>query len=464
MAAGFDGTDDGLECADEAAFDWERTSPISWAAWIRIPANVLEAFMVKGDGALQRGFAFNTKTTNGPRIHFHITNSAVNHIEQFGPQLMFSPFLWLHVAGTYDGSSTRAGVDLYRNGVILTPDPIGADNLTDTILNDVPFTVAGSPSVNEFWNGDACGVVADNVEWTAAEVTELAKLSNFNRHPSGFLSTAPELWLPISAQARSTAFDLNDYANNHDATILGAPTVLADPAVALDWATDFGTEHAGYTNFAFTTTASVTHTPDQPVLQGVLVLIAQSASGSDFISGVTYGGKPMKRITFAADTAGEPGAAYAYFLGENVPQGDQTVTFTVSSGTEAKHAWIFGLLGAGQLEAKAAGIVQGDTANPSVTLATQADFAGFIASVVYSGHNAPASITPGTGYTAGNFGGSVRDFGTNVARIEFANKQGANVVANWTATSEDCAMIAVAVGVQDIPRNPAINHQDPAFL
>ena len=461
MAATFDSVDDRLNCADESAFDWERTSPFSLAAWIKLPVTVdTTAFILKGEAATQRGFAFNTKVPATPTIQLHITNNGIDHLEQFGPNSAILPFLWVHALATYDGSSTRAGVDLYRNGMILTPNPVGADALTATILNDQPFTVGGDGGGTEWWGGSVAGVVADNVEWTAAEALNLAKLNNFNRHPSGFLSVAPELWLPISAQARSTAFDLNDYANNHDATIVGAPTTEADPAVVIDWRAD----HAVLTDQPFTTTTSFTHAPDVSALQGVLVFIAQNVASADLISSVTYGGVAMKRVGFAQDTAGEPGASYIYFLGSGVPSGSQTVTVTVASGTDAKHAWVLGLLGVGDLQVVASGIVQGDTANPSVTLATPLEFVGLAASVVFSGHNAVGSITPGTGYQGSSIGGSVRDFGTQVARVELANMEGANVVCNWTAASEDCAMVALAIGVQDIPRNPAINHQEPAFL
>ena len=444
MAAGFDGIDDKLECAGESAFDWERTSPISLAGWIKTAGAINEAFLVKGNAAAQRGIAFNTKSTSGPRVHLHLTNVSTNEIEMFSPAVSFQAFLWVHWIATYDGSSTAAGVKLYRNGKIVTGTP-GFDTLTATILNDETFHVAGAETGGvEYWSGQVGPVVADNAEWTAAEALALADIANLYTPPSEILTLAPEIWLPISARPGSSVFNRNDLSGNaHHATIFSAPTVVADPEVVIDWtSTGTGVTDSGL----FTTSTSFSFIPERPVLQGVVVVIAQTAAATDRISAVTYGGGAMQRLPvdgFAQDTAGEPGAVYAYFLGAGVPQGTQTVAITVSAGTEEKRAWVFGLLGSRDLQVVASGRVQGDTANPSVTLKTVASFAGLCFSVFYSGLPTPSNVTAGSGYTKMQ----ARDFGVNTAHVEAANKEGANVVCNWTSNNDDVAMIAFAVGL-----------------
>ena len=204
----------------------------------------------------------------------------------------------------------------------------------------------------------------------------------------------------------------------------------------------------------FTTTAngSWTHTPVTATPRGVVVLIAQNVVSTDLITGVTYGGVAMTRIAtdgLAQDTVGEPGAAYAYFLGSNVPTGAQTVAVTVSSGTDAKTGWAVTLSGDSNQAIAASGKIQVDTLNPSVTLATDGYFDGVCLSVFFSGLNAPTdgTITAGTGYTkltASAAGG--RDFGTESACAQYASGlKGASIVCGWTAASDDCAMIALAV-------------------
>jgi hypothetical protein len=468
MASNFDGVDDKLECADESAFDWERTSPMSFAGWIKILANVDEAWLGKANTNVvppQRGFALNTVSPFGPTIDLHLVNAVGNHFDVFAPDGIFQPFFWVHVGITYDGSLTFGGAAFYRNGVLVTgtTSNVNINNITGTILTDNPLRVAGHDTGGgEFWQGAVAGVAADNVQWTAAEVAALAKLSNFHHSPAGLLTAVPELWLPIFARAGDAAFDLNDYANNHDATIVGAPTVAADPEVVLDW-TSTGANTSGRTISDFTTTVSFTHSPGA-ALQGVLVLIAQNVSSADLITSVTYGGVAMTRITngFAHDTATEPGAVYAYLLGSSVPTGDQTVTITVASGTDAKRAWVFGVLASGDVVLIASGIAEENQANPSVTLATVAGYSGMVFSVLFSGLPNATDVTAGSGYAKI----SPRDFGAQVAMTEAGNKEGANVVAGWTSATDDVAMISLALGSTKTAfrGQAAINHQDPAYV
>jgi len=468
VASNFDGVDQKLECADESAFDWERTSPMSFGAWIKIPAAVDESFLGKANTNVvppQRGFACNTVSSFGPTFDLHLVNAVGNHFDVFAPDGIFQPFFWVHLAVTYDGSLTFGGVAFYRNGVLMTgtTSNTNINNITGTILTDNPFRIAGHDTGGgEFWNGAAAGVSADNVQWAAVEVANLAKLSNFHHSPAGLITVVPELWLPIFARAGDAAFDLNDYANNHDATIVGAPTVAADPEVALDW-TSTSANSPGTTINDFTTTVSFTHSPGA-ALQGVLVLIAQNVNSADLISSVTYGGVVMTRITngFAHDTAGEQGAVYAYLLGSSVPTGDQTVTITVASGTDAKHAWVFGLLASGDVVLVASGIAEENQANPSVTLATPAWYSGLVFSVLFSGLPTTGSITPGAGYAKI----SPFDFGVQVCGAYAGNKEGANVVAGWTSATDDVAMISLALGSTKTAfrGQAAINHQDPAYV
>lgn len=194
----------------------------------------------------------------------------------------------------------------------------------------------------------------------------------------------------------------------------------------------------------FTTSVSFAHAP-VGTPRGVVVAIAQNASAADRISAVTYGGVPLARVPadgFAADSAGEVGAVYMYFLGTGVPTGAQTVQVTVGAGAEAKRAVVFTITAATDIELAASGSVEGDAANPSVTLATDASFAGFLANAIFSGHDSPASLT---GAYTDNGGPNGRDFGTQCAAFQWSSAQtGANVPLGWTAAVEDVAMISAA--------------------
>lgn len=207
----------------------------------------------------------------------------------------------------------------------------------------------------------------------------------------------------------------------------------------------------------FTSSNSWSHSGASSGVVAAVVFIAQTAVSTDLISGVTYGGVSMTRVPtdgLAQDAAGEPGAAYAYTLLTSVPQGTQTVAATVSSGTDAKTGWAMTFTGGASCRIAASGRVQGDVANPSVTLGTAANFVGFAMSVLYSGLAAPAdaTIAGGSGYTklTGSASGG-RDFGNQAATAEYGAKSGANVACGWTASSDDVAMCALAIEEIRVP-------------
>lgn len=189
---------------------------------------------------------------------------------------------------------------------------------------------------------------------------------------------------------------------------------------------------------------SFTHTP-VGTPRGIVVLIASSDISTDIITGVTYGGVALTRVAtngFVADTAGEVGAVYAYFLGSGIPTGAQTVVVTTAD-INAKSAWCLSVTAANDTQIAGSGKASGDAANPTVTINTIAGFAGFVAGVLFSGQNAPASITAGSGYTILTL---KSDFGLTSGVAERADaKTGASIVVNFTATSEDVAIIGVAV-------------------
>src|SRR3990167_4544585 len=84
------------------------------------------------------------------------------------------------------------------------------------------------------------------------------------------------------------------------------------------------------------------HTP-AGTPKGILVFIAQDASGgADQVTGVTYGGSAMTEVTGSPvlHSSGEPGAAYAYFLGSSVPTGVHQVVVSVSGAASKRGAAI----------------------------------------------------------------------------------------------------------------------------
>lgn len=202
----------------------------------------------------------------------------------------------------------------------------------------------------------------------------------------------------------------------------------------------------------FTSTNSWTHTP-VGAPRAVVVMIAQTVSSSDLVSGVTYGGVAMTRVTTAADTVTEPGRVYVYHLGAGIPTGAQTVAVTVSSGTDAKIGWCVTGTAAADTIVEDWGVVENNVANPSVTLATAAAFDGLVTNVFYWGgaDASPTATGSATKLTGPDAGG--RDFGNQGAMASYVASSGASRTSGWTSGTDDVAMAAVAIG--ETPTGPS---------
>lgn len=194
---------------------------------------------------------------------------------------------------------------------------------------------------------------------------------------------------------------------------------------------------------------SWTHTPvGEPA--GVLVFISQIVGVTDQVIGVTYGGVAMTEVTgspLIVDAGTEEGVVYAYFLGENVPKGPQTVSVDVNATGSTKDAVAMSII------ADSTTTVIEDTstlnaasqANPSVALTTAV--ATFIAGVLLSGHDSLTSLTPTAPVTSLTFPTGDQDFGTQTAMYLYRTDEvpSGSPTIGVTATAEEAGLLAVAV-------------------
>lgn len=193
-----------------------------------------------------------------------------------------------------------------------------------------------------------------------------------------------------------------------------------------------------------------THTPSGTP-RGVFVgIVRNTGSGQDEVSGVTYGGVSMTRVPNstaddkADDSAGETGSSYMYFLGSSIPTGDQTVSINYTNATSTRWAACVTVTAGGdtQLAGDEYTPIEADTANPSITV-TGISGASYAAAVLFSGQNAPGSVTAGTGFTKRQD----HDFGNQTAHMESSTSEqasGDQVIA-FTAASDDAAMCVAVI-------------------
>jgi len=211
---------------------------------------------------------------------------------------------------------------------------------------------------------------------------------------------------------------------------------------------------------------SFTHTPSgTPRAVAVVIAAADNTLGgqavNDTVDGVTYGGVALTRVLRAVDpSTTEGGSAYLYFLGESVPTGARTVVVdddaTMANVTYG--VWVLTFTAASDVAVAATKITEGDVANPSATIPTLAGYSGIVVAGLYSGINDPDEIAIGAGYT--RLAGSQatgQDFGVMSAVCVHGAKSGANVVADFTALSNDVALVAAALAESSAQTPPYAN-------
>lgn len=181
-----------------------------------------------------------------------------------------------------------------------------------------------------------------------------------------------------------------------------------------------------------------THTPSGTP-RGIIVLIATNDT-TDTITGVTYGTATMHRVRWQS-VGGENGSAYAYFLGQNVPTGAQTVTVTFT-GANNHMGCSVSVTAADDTSVEAQGGVSSTSlANPSITLTTTVTTLTY--GSLYSGAAGPTSTAPDGNHT---------DIQETDLGVETASciRRSATVAAGtpavgWTVAADDVAAVAIAV-------------------
>ncbi|MCI0564015.1 MAG: hypothetical protein MN733_36530, partial [Nitrososphaera sp.] len=177
--------------------------------------------------------------------------------------------------------------------------------------------------------------------------------------------------------------------------------------------------------------------------RAVIVCIMVNGS-SDEVTSVTYGGASMTEVLGSPNikTTGEAGVEHIYFLGSNIPTGNQNVTVTVS-GNATKIATAITLTASTDTEVvDSDGTINSDSqANPSVTLSLGGRVS-FAVIAFHSGHDEVTSITPLTNWTSR----LEQDFGFRTAGVYTHNTIGSSdVTAGWTQTANDAVAMAIAV-------------------
>ncbi|MCC7299067.1 MAG: choice-of-anchor D domain-containing protein [Bacteroidia bacterium] len=162
-ALNLDGTNDYVNMGNPSAITFTKTSQISIEAWIKADASGTgadEQIVSKIDGSFN-GYGLQLGVTGGRngRLEFYLignygANDALWIFSNYASDLRDGN--WHHVAATYDGSNTLAGMHVYVDGVdygsgTTAAGPIAA-NINTSGNCQIGAYAAGSP--NEFFKGN----------------------------------------------------------------------------------------------------------------------------------------------------------------------------------------------------------------------------------------------------------------------------------------------------------------------
>lgn len=126
-----------VEIADVG--DLESDQSFSYAAWIKLQSNdsqgAIASRMDRANGF--RGWDF---WVQGRRVGTHIVNSWSGDALKVVSKAQVTGNEWTHVAVTYNGSKSAAGVKIYINGTVQETN-VESDTLKSTIKTTVPFKI-----------------------------------------------------------------------------------------------------------------------------------------------------------------------------------------------------------------------------------------------------------------------------------------------------------------------------------
>lgn len=208
-----------------------------------------------------------------------------------------------------------------------------------------------------------------------------------------------------------------------------------------------------------TTSPSFTHSP-VGTPKGVIVGCIQDVNQSAQIDvGPTYGGTTVPAVALSPllhATGLEDARIEIFFLGENIPTGNQTVAATVNGTGSNKIFFCITLTAAtAKTTIEDTSVLDSDVVvDPSVNVTLAAAVNAWIGGVLHSGHDLITGHAPAAGFT--ELGLTDPDFG--VATVSLVRRDSNGVGAGdfavgWTAASEEAGIFAFAV--KEVPDPPA---------
>lgn len=201
-------------------------------------------------------------------------------------------------------------------------------------------------------------------------------------------------------------------------------------------------------DFAEFTTVSPATIEFTPVAAAKTIVIGSVINGSNAqqITSVTVEGVAASLIDHAEDTAGEGGRVDLWVLHGTFAAGVALTIDLVHTGAASpKWASVWSLTAGATTETGVSGIREENQADPQIALDSGA-VSSLRLAIIFSGHDARGSLVQVAGMVAEVTDVSNHDFGAQVAKFGIQSTAATgSFTIGYTATTEDVAMVAVAI-------------------
>jgi len=177
------GTDEFAASDDGSQFDWHTTDSFSLMAWIKTTDTSVRHIVAKFDNTT--GYVLRVNGANAVSFLFR-AGGALTRKEVSAPDATDGE--WFHVAVTYDGSNTSAGINLYGNGALLDTITFEQELASGTGATAAALAVGAARPAAPFGTflGQLDQAAVYDVELSAAQIATIYNNGNISDQPDAY--------------------------------------------------------------------------------------------------------------------------------------------------------------------------------------------------------------------------------------------------------------------------------------